>query len=369
MAGADIQRTAGELGLTVEGDVDWELDRCFARLRRAIARNEPNERHCLAGRWKGRNVVVRWDSRVVSPVRDEAVQAHVTRVIAEIDPALLLCFMVRSGDDSRRRVDEPWFDANYVIHTYDERLFARLAQSARHGALATFRDDAGAATFHAADSFACVSIPARIDSPSPLGLMLDRASDLAATIGAEVVDLHDGSWHHDIRAVWRSVAEARRLDFGAERFAIDGALFAADVHLALEAEHDNVATALELRLPEGTSFGFQLTAQTDISLVDRLLPSQDIRVGDPEFDNAFVVRSAHPEATKATLQDRSVTRAFFELFADSARFRMGERTLFARWLNPLDRAERIDEVLGHASTIARAFSPIVGRAPEMGPYR
>jgi hypothetical protein len=363
MADADLQATARELGLTVEGDVDWDHDRCFARLRRAIARNEPSERHCLAGPWKGRNVVVRWD------VRDEDSFAHVTHAIAEVDPPLLLCFKVRPGDNSRRRVDEPWFDANYVVHTYDERVFARLAESARHGALATFRLDATAATFHVTDSFACVSIPSRTDSPSSLALMLDRASDLAAAIGAELVNLHDGSWHHDIRAVWRSVAEARRLGFDAERFAIGGTLFAADVLLALEAEHDNVATALELRLPEGASFGFQLNAQQDVGLLGRFLPSQDVRVGDREFDDAFVVSAADPDATKAKLQDRSVTRAFSELFADSARFRMGERTLFARWLTPLERADRIDEVLGHASTIARAFSPVVGRAPEMGPYR
>ena len=368
MADADIEATARELGLTAGGDVDWELDRCFSRLRRAIARNEPTERRCVAGPWKGRNVVVRWDPTGVGTVRDEAVYPHLTQVIAEVDPSLLLCFKVRPGDDSRRRVEEPWFDANYVIHTYDDLVFARLAESARHGALATFRDDAGAA-FHATDSLTCVSIRSRIDSPSSLALLLDRASGLAAAIGAELVELHDRSWHHDTRAVWRSVAEGRRLGFDAERFAIDGTLFAADVHLALEAEHDNVATALELRLPEGTSFGFQLTAQQDVGLLGRLLTSQDVRVGDREFDDAFAVRSADPEATRAKLRDRSVSHAFFEIFADSARFRMGERTLFARWLKPLHRADQIDAVLGHASTIARAFSPIVGRAPELGPYR
>lgn len=339
MGAANLEATARELGLTVHGDVEWDLERCFARLRRAIARSEPNDaQRCVAGSWKGRAVVIRW----AEGLRGESE----THVIAEIDPPLVLCFMVRPGDYATRRVGEFWFDTRYVIHTYDDRVFARLAESARARSLAKLANDAEATTFRVTDTFACIVAPASVDFAAPLAGMLDRACDLAASIGPELADLQDGDWYRRVRDVWRSVAEARGLVLDTERFAIRGMLAAAEVKLALEAEHDNVATALELSLPEGLPFGFEM------------------------IDDLFVAPTPAAGAAGArAMADPRSREALSELSADSTRFRVRGRTLYARWLKALDDARRIDAALAHASTLAQVFAPGVVTGPVMGPYR
>jgi len=337
MGAANLEATARELGLSVHGDVEWDLERCFARLRRAIARNEPNDQQrCFAGSWKGRLVVIRW----AEGLRGETE----THVIAEIDPPLLLCFMIRPGDYATRHVGEFWFDTRYVIHTYDDRVFARLGESVKERSLARFGNDADATTFRVTDTFACIAAPARVDFAAPLAAMLDRACDLAASIGPELADLHDGDWYRRVRDVWRSVAEARGLVLDTEGFAIRGMLAAAEVKLALEAEHDNVATALELSLPEGVSFGFEM--------IDGLYVA-----GPPGAGSA------------AAMTDARSREALSELSADSTRFRVRGRTLYARWLKPLDDAKRIDMALAHASTLAQLFAPGLVAGPAAGPYR
>lgn len=339
MGAANLQATARELGLAIHGDVEWDLERCFARLRRAIARNEPNDDHrCMAGTWKGRSVVIRWSEGV----RGESE----TQVIAEIDPPLVLCFMIRPGDYATRRVGEFWFDTRYVIHTYDDRVFARLAESARAGALATQANAADATSFRVTDTFACIAAPERVDFSSPLASMLDRACELASSIGPELADLQDGDWYRRVRDVWRSVADARGLELDTERFAIRGSIADADVKLALEAEHDNVATALELTLPEGLSFGFEMT------------------------DDLYVAAPGTPGGAGArAMADARSREALSELSADSTRFRVRGRTLYARWLKPLDDAKRIDMALAHASTLAQLYAPGVAAGVAMGPYR
>ena len=69
------------------------------------------------------------------------------------------------------------------------------------------------------------------------------------------------------------------------------------------------------------------------------------------------------------MTDARSREALSELSADSTRFRVRGRTLYARWLKPLDDRKRIDMALAHASTLAHVFAPGRVTGPVMGPYR
>jgi hypothetical protein len=262
---------AKELGLAVYRRPYWSTNESFARLQRRLVPSAPTGNDdCLAGVWSGCNVVL---IRRLHHA-DSFFMSHDTQVIAAIDPPLLLELLVE----------------NNTIRARDDRVLERVAKSAEDGIREARRGAARGETI-ATGSFVCVMVRSWMDYADLHVARLDRAVALATALGSELADLHESEWHQQIRTAWRSAADMYRLGFDADRFAITGMLAAAEIRVALEAEPEMIATTLVLRLPPGASFGFALRPQRGVFLFDRLLPWEDLRVGDRAFDDMFIVRS------------------------------------------------------------------------------
>ena len=82
-----------------------------------------------------------------------------------------------------------------------------------------------------------------------------------------------------------------------------------DAHAEVAGYSSDVVTRLRAPVPNPDGFRFRLKAAGLLAPLATLLGAEDIELGDPAFDRAFVVQSADPARTKRLLDDAALRAA------------------------------------------------------------
>jgi len=98
----------------------------------------------------------------------------------------------------------------------------------------------------------------------------------------------------------------------------------------------------------------QIAEEGLFAKLSKLVGATDIETGDPKFDKRFMVKSAHPAATKARLGP-TVRDSLVRLEA-ALRGQITVENSEVRWKGGSASHERAIEILKHLAVTARSFS-------------
>ncbi|MFO0761922.1 MAG: hypothetical protein U0359_36115 [Byssovorax sp.] len=199
-------------------------------------------------------------------------------------------------------------------------------------------------------------VRAGLETAGRLGevILAQRAQQLAA-------------WEPMLRRTWQAVASGWRLDFDAPRVTIKGEARG----LRLEASvvllgGDKLATEVRFPLPLPAACGLTLARQHGgDNFLFRFFRGQDIKIGHPDFDAAFVVKG-EPEAQVRALLNPAACQALLALQARTTVLALDKGVLRCCVPDVLVSPDHLDDLLKAGFLAAEALSPGITRG---GPYR
>lgn len=368
---------AATLGLRVYSPTEsYDVDACFARLERSAGRPagaEDTGRVWMVGRvplGPQRSVDV-----IVVP-RTEATQSstHASStsyadIVARIDPPLFLGMKLEAP-----RPMDPIFGPKFNELTGDPEL-DRVAgiTAAKAPAAAQLLRRYAAPPNDLIDHLQALSANARVvvsdtavhyrlpydDDAAVLGPQIRSVAQLAANIGARRAPLPRDPKESALVALFRNAAESERLTFDDARLTLTGLLGGAQLRLAIETERLESHLLLALEPPRPLELGLRLTKQGALQFLAGWFGSQDVKVGDRAFDDAFLIKAQDEARTKALLGAHPAARsALVELAPTSTELVLDDARLVLR--RPADAGE-VERLLVAARAIAPMLAP--GHAP------
>lgn len=360
---------AQALGLVLHEAGSFAVGRAFAQLKRTLgaAAAPPAKNHqWMVGRRNGTEVMVL--QHVVSQGSSTTTYTH---TLARVEPATLLGYsigyrpwLVRKLGTSTTRTGDAWFDEHYELKTTDPRFMSALAALARSGQTQWFQR-AQPADIAVSDAVVDLHSVGILTAPNEIARRLDVATQIAAALPPLLRPLHDTALHVDVARHWSAFAEAHRFAFDPERARFDGTVGALRVRIGLEGEPNKIFTTCVAEMPRVLGFGLGLEKQGSLQFLRELFGAQDIVVGDPVFDAAFVVKGANVAAVRQLFANRALTRALVELDLGSVEFTMNDAKLVVRWPRPITDEAGLLGITSRVHAVSQALFP----SETSGPYR
>lgn len=360
---------AQALGLVLHDPGSFAGGRSFSQLKRTLGApvgHPAKNQHWMVGRRNGTEVMVL--QQVVSQGSSTTTYTH---TLARVEPATLLGYhigyrpwLVRKLGTSTTRSGDPWFDEHYDLKTTDPRFMSALAELARSGHTQWFQR-AQPADVGVSDSVVDLYTDAVVTNANELARRLDVATQLASVLPPLLRPLHDTPLHVDIARHWHAFAEAHRLAFDPERARFDGKVGALQVRVGIEAEPHKIFTTLVAEMPRILGLGLGLEKQGGFQFLRELFGGQDIIVGEPVFDAAFVVKGANIAAVRHLFANRALTQALVELDLGSVDLMMNDAKLVIRWPRPVTDETGLLGITARVHAISQALFP----SETSGPYR
>ncbi len=295
-----------------------------------------------------------------------------TCVVARIDPPLFLGMKLEAP-----RPMDPIFGPKFNPLTGDPELDRVCGITAtKHGAAAHLLRRASSPPNDLLDHLHALADRGRVlisdsavhfrhaydDDPAAIGPWLTSVAAVAAHVAARRGTLPSDAGEAALLATWRGVADAERLAFDDARLAISGSMGGVQVRLGVETEGTEGYTLLSLEAPRSLGLGLRLSKQGALQFVAGWFGSQDVKVGDPAFDDAFVVKASAEPSVKALLASNPAARHALVGFAShSTELVLDDERLVVRWPGIADGA-----ALQGALVAARAIAPVLApshRAP------
>ncbi len=263
------------------------------------------------------------------------------------------------------QLGDPTLDKAYTIHAAEPDLARRLLLVPYvREALDWHREAPFRPQIH--DDRLRVETRGKVLDAVSLGRARDGAVELARRLHAARAEIGPTSAEQTIATAWKQVADARRLtlDLASQRLygRVDG------MHVEVEAQLRQNArvTRFVVRFDRALGVGLRLTRQGALTGLGRMLGMQDITVGDPLFDERFVVKG-QPEAAVRALLTPEVRARLVELQAQASELDVADDHLAAEvgWL--VHDPAVLDASL---AAIAAAGAALAQVAPGgVGPYR
>lgn len=348
---------AATLGLRVYLPTEsYDVDACFTRLERGRGRPAGTEtagRVWMVGRVEAASQ--RGVDVIVVP-RSEATQSstHASStsyadIVARIDPPLFLGLELEAP-----RPMDPIFGPKFNELTGDPELdrASGITATKAPAAAQLLRRHAPPPN-DLLDHLQALSAKARIvisdtavhyrlpyeDDPAVLGPQIASVAALAASIGARRGRLPRDPAESALVALFRSAAETGsgsgngrvRLAFDDERLVLSGWFGGVQLRLAVETERTESHLLLALETPRPLDLGLRLTKQGTLQLIAGWFGSQDVKVGDRAFDDAFVIKAKDEPQVKALFGAHPAARAaLLELAPSSAELVLDDERLVVR---------------------------------------
>lgn len=125
------------------------------------------------------------------------------------------------------------------------------------------------------------------------------------------------------KKAWSSLAGRHDMQFfdggWFGEFGLSGTYRGVDVEVKTETrgsgKNKKTYTVYQASLPGGVPFGLIVYDEGFFSQVGKLFGGQDIEIGHPEVDDAFIIKSDHPAEVHRFFDDRRVRQAFLRLAA------------------------------------------------------
>lgn len=363
------------LGLSPHAHVHpFEEEMCYRRMERARATLglgvAPSFQHWLSGQHRGTNVtVVQYETGSGSSTTTW------TAAVAQIDPPLWLGLSVRrehfldsvfGGKDIQ--LGDPAVDDRLHVTSFDPArttmLISALDSEVR-GALELMMSVTNAYALSISDSFVRVARTGVHTDPGEVGRMLDAATRLATWLSerrrrvpptqGELVDLR----------AWERFAASQGFQLDPWRLSARGAGGGASIEIALEIEGQKGFIALLVRFGQPAPVPFQLARTTAPAFLQGIF-SQDIRVGEPAFDDAYKVTGPDPASVRALLRRPALLSALVHAARLSTDLTVGQNGLEMR----INRGMPSEQDLAMLASIATTASlELTSSAASQGPYR
>ncbi len=172
-------------------------------------------------------------------------------------------------------------------------------------------------------------------------------------------------WEPPMRAAWQAVSAGWRLRFDAPRARMEGEAHGLPIRAGISFENGRFVTSARFTLPRPPPCEISLAPQDGDGFFSKLFRGQDIKVGDPAFDAAFVVKGEPEEVVRAVLTPVARQRLLAARSrAGAVQLDKGALTLSVPDL--LISPDHLDDLLKHGFEAAEALSPGSSGA---SPYR
>jgi hypothetical protein len=347
---------------------------CFRRIERS--RGEPAEGepphfgHWLWGSRQGLDVVVlQYETGCGSS------RTTWTAAIARIDPPLWLGLEVRSEGFIDRVFGEP--DVSLGDRAFDDKLRIRSFDPARAALLLSPGDADGRRLLEylvqavrvfstrVTDSYVEVANTGVNTDPSEVGRMLAAAVQLASGLSARRGLLPPAPYEQVWHAEWQRFADAGGFRFHPGHMVVAGERQGTLVEIGLEVEEQTLQTAVNVRFPRPLPYPIFVGRTTTPWFLQGIF-SQDIKVGDRAFDDAFLVQGEPESAIRQLLSRPALLQALNYAASCTRDLRVGADRLFLRFDRPTVDAAGLESLVAWACTVSRE---LVGSAPTAGPFR
>lgn len=178
---------------------------------------------------------------------------------------------------------------------------------------------------------------------------------------------------------WREVADAHGFDFVEpgflEDFEMSGTYGRRPVRVFTEDrgddEHTTTYTVYETPLPDGVPSDLVVENEGAHALFPDMFGGEDLQVGDPEIDAAFLIRSDRVTAVRNFFDTSGVREAFRELADSKGSAEIHEETLrlaeAPRETNRFALESRLDTVVDFSESIETALASPSDESPADAP--
>lgn len=215
-------------------------------------------------------------------------------------------------------------------------------------------------------SVALYSSDGVVTSPDVLAGRIDHAVTIAAGITEQNAWLPPYTGHAMLEGIFRGFGDAHRFSFDPSRLRLEGEIAGARVRVALESEPGALFTSVVVDLPRSLGLGLRMKPQTSTQFIATFFGGQDIEIGDPIFDDRFVIQGAVPAHVQAALANGTLRQVLWQLAHGARDVRIDDARLYFRYPMPPTHESQLHGIVDRVSAAVEGFFP---PGPVAGPYR
>jgi hypothetical protein len=311
----------------------------------------------MVGMRRGAHVVVdiSWPADGLTKKRRKT---PTTDIVVAIDPPLLLGLRVRSvsfveligGGHTE-------LEGKFEVSAFERARAARLL--APHGGrLLALRNHAEEVVV--TDNVVHVGFRGRFFDAAALGHSIDSVIDTADVLSAERANMPEVESELPY-GEWAAFAGARDLAFDPARMKIEGEQNGISVELRFCTANGSAYVAARARLPRTLGLGLRIGAQTadDGATVFFDDDTIDIEIGDPTFDETFVIEASDENRARALLAAPAIRHAALDIVRAGGDIVITDTSVAIS----LRDTRRLDWLLAHVTSLAGSLGG------GTGPYR
>lgn len=285
----------------------------------AVHTREDVRESWMVGHRRGAHVAVdvTWPRRVGLDMGSGRRRSHVTEVVVAIDPPLLLGLRVASTSllDVREGPDfdigHPELDPKFEISSFIPARAAELLLPHAQRLLALRSESKWMLV---TDNLVHVGFDRAMCTLAELGPAIDRVIDTVHALSQQRAAMKNVGGEVPYEAFER-LAQERGLTFDPMRMKIEGDLHGVAVELRFCTANGRPYYAARARMPRPLGVGLRIGAQSadDGATIFFDDDSPDIEIGDPFFDEAFVIEASNEDRARALLAVPSVRHAAMDV--------------------------------------------------------
>ena len=365
---------ARALGLTLQTSGSYSESFSFPGLKRAMARADGDPSNpWMFGSWP---VSAAPDAKRVEVIVLVDVRTHLdwmyaeTHTIARIGAPLLYGLRAQTtrwfqgAFTPQWGIGHPGIDQAFRVDALDGSRARQLFDPAMIDRLLPFAD----ATLQITDSAVDLRCDEGVErDAASLARRLDRVVSLAEALAARRREILASDEERATLDTWGEAAAAAGLSLDRAGARIEGTVDGLAVTLAVEGTPGKLRTVLHVMLPHPLGVGLRMFEQAGVTFFAELFGRQDIIIGDPAFDSAFVIQGNEP-GVRAVLANPLLRRALHQLLVGSDGFEVDDRGVFVRWPYVFHKREALESAIAHVRMVREGLG-LAGPAARDGAYR
>jgi hypothetical protein len=188
--------------------------------------------------------------------------------------------------------------------------------------------------------------------PQMVGQALDGVTMIAERLKLARARLGPAQWELDAAAAWGAFATRYSMQFDRERLRVSGPLEGSKAEVRILGGAVP-RTRVRVRFPNPLGLGLYV-GLGQVSGIAKFFGAQDIEVGDPAFDQAFVVRGG-PESMVRQVLHAQMRAELLGFASRGARVEIQDDRLEAWLPGMLFKGQELDELLMRAMAVVRGF--------------
>lgn len=348
---------------------------CYRRMERVrgmpATSSAPSYSQWLWGKWRGVDaVVLQYDTGSGSN------STTWTAAIVRIDPPLWLGLDITPENIFSRVFGSD--DISVGHSSYDNALKINASDHARASMLLSPADAHGqqmlnkmvdifrAYVGRVSDSYVEVKQAGIHTVPGQVAAMLDSAAELAGWLRWRQSTLPPYRLIQAQQYEWQKFADANRFTFDSAQLVMSGIRDGVQVDISLEMEGQSPYPVLIARFPRPCPYEVFIR-RTNVPGFLQGIFSQDIKVGNGMFDDAFKVQGNDEAGIRSWLARPALLKALNDIVRFTDDLQINRVGLFMRFPGPVPTADNLEWLVAWSSVVSREL--VGGSDPERGPYR